>query len=125
MTIKQERVRDLLMNHLSSILLFETTDPALQGITVTDLKLDRELQYADIYVHALGDESREAEVLKGLKRATGFLRSSLAKQLRLKQIPVLHFHWDRMIAAADHIESLLDSLNIPKDSEQSSPADDQ
>lgn len=110
MTIKQERIRDLLMSHLSSIVMFETTDPALQGITVTDVKVDREIQYADIYVHALGDDSREAEVMAGLKRATGFLRSSLAKQLRLKQIPVLHFHWDRMIAEADQMEQLLNSL---------------
>jgi ribosome-binding factor A len=113
MSIKQERVQELLLAHLSSAILTEVTDPALRNITITDVRVDKEIQYADIYVHALGDDGREAAVMAGLKRANGFLRSTLAKRLRLRQMPVLHFHWDAQLAAADHMDDLLNSLDKP------------
>ena len=58
MSVKQERMAERIREILSSLLLLEVTDPALQGITVTEVKLDSELEYADVYVNALGDESR-------------------------------------------------------------------
>ena len=78
MTIKQERIQELIRTHLSDLLLTTVTDPALQGVTVTDVAVNREIEHADIYVHALGDDSREEAVMQGLERAAGFLRSNLA-----------------------------------------------
>lgn len=121
MTIKQERVRDLLHSHLSSALLLDVTDPALRNVTITRVEIDRELEYADIYVNALGDEKRQEEVLEGLKRANGFLRKKVASRLRLRHMPVLHFHWDRNLAAAEHIEQLLDAIQSP--SSDASPSE--
>jgi len=113
MTIKQERVQELIMAHLGSILLLEVTDPALKDLTITDVRVDREIEYADIYVHAFGDDSREKEVLAGLRRANAFLRRNLAGRLSLRKIPVLHFHWDHLLASGEHMEQLLDSLQPP------------
>lgn len=110
MTIKQARVQELIHERLSTLLLMEITDPALQDVTITEVRVDREIEYADIYVNALGDESREAEVMKGLQRASGFMRKHLANTLRIRRTPQLHFHWDRQLANASHIEALLDSL---------------
>ena len=119
MTIRQERIQDLIRSHLSDILLIEATDPAIQGITITDVRVDREIEYADIFVHALGADNREKDVMQGLERASGFLRHNLAKRLHIRKMPVLHFHWDRTLAAADHMEALLDQLkesgDIPSD----------
>ena len=79
MTIKQDRVADRIRTILSELLLREIADPRLQGITVTDVKIDLELAYADIYVNALGDESRKPEVMEGLARAKSFLRREVGK----------------------------------------------
>ena len=68
-----DRIREI----LSELLLMEVTDPALQGVTVTSVSLDREMEYADVRVNALGDESREKEVMRGLERANGFLRREI------------------------------------------------
>jgi ribosome-binding factor A len=110
MTIRQERIRELIHSRLSYLFQNEVTDPALQGVTVTDVKIDREIQYADVYVHALGEDSREKDVLRGLERAVGFLRREVANSLSIRHTPQLHFHWDSTLAAADHIESLLDEI---------------
>ena len=102
---------------LSELFLRELSDPRLHGLTVTDLKIDRELEHADIYVSALGDESREDEVMGALASAAGFLRREISGRVRLRKVPQLHFHWDPTLAHMQEVESILDNLDIP-------PADD-
>jgi ribosome-binding factor A len=111
--IRQQRTAEQIRLILSELVLRELRDPRLQDLTFTDVRIDRELQYADIYVHALGDDSREVEVTTALEGATGYFRRELAHRLRLRTVPNLHFHWDPTLAHAEHINSLLDSLDIP------------
>ncbi|MFP4323494.1 MAG: 30S ribosome-binding factor RbfA [Anaerolineales bacterium] len=113
MTIRQERIRELIREHLSTLFLTDISDPALIGLTVTDVRVDREIEYADVYVHALGEDERREDVMAGLHRARGFIRTRLAKGLRIRHTPELHFHWDDVLENADHMERLLDSLDIP------------
>ena len=70
MTIKQERASHLIQEILSELLMTEVTDPALQSITVTEVKVDREIEYAEVFIHSL-DEKKE--VMAGLNRSNGFL----------------------------------------------------
>ncbi len=111
MTIKQERAAHLIRNILSSLLMAEVTDPALQDVTITEVKVDREFEYADVYVRALGDDDTRQAVMAGLDRANGFLRRGLAQRVRLRKTPVLHFHWDSALEHAERIDSLLETLH--------------
>jgi ribosome-binding factor A len=104
---------------LSELILRELSDPRLLGLTVTDVTIDRELQYADIYVHALGDDSRQDEVLAALTGATGYLRRELASRITARTVPYLRFHWDPTLARAERISQILDNLNIAAESETS------
>ncbi len=110
MTIKQERVAHLIRNILSTLLMTQVTDPALESVTVTDVRVDREFEYADVYVYSLHDQ---AEVMAGLARASGYLRRELAQRVRLRNVPVLHFHWDVAMERGERIDSLLESLDLP------------
>ena len=85
-------------------------DPRLTGITITDVKVDRELAYADIYVSAVEGSQRSQEILDGLQSASGFIRRTLADQIELRVFPRLRFHWDPTPERADRIERLLASL---------------
>ncbi len=113
MSIKQERMSDRIQQILSHLLLREISDPRLRGVTVTEVSLDAELMYAKVYVSAMGDESRAAEVMKGFRRARGFLRRELGKRIRLRNTPELHFHWDHTLARAERINQIISSLYIP------------
>jgi ribosome-binding factor A len=97
-------------------------DPRLQGLTITGVRIDRELQYADIYINALGDDSREDEIMEALQKAIGFMRRELAQQMSVRTVPQLHFHWDPTLAHAERISEILDSLEIPTDTENNSEA---
>jgi len=92
------------------MLIQKISDPRLQQIFITDVKVDRELSFADIYVSAVEGTSRSAEILAGLEHASGFLRHELAVQIELRTFPRLRFHWDPTPEHADHIERLLADL---------------
>lgn len=98
----------------------EVTDPALLGVTVTEVTVDREIEYADVYVHSLDDRD---EVMAGLQRANGFLRRELAVRTRFRKTPVLHFHWDVALEHGERIDELLASLDIPPEEDQGSDDD--
>ena len=99
----------------SELLLFELNDPRVQGATITEVDIDRELQHADIKVNALGDETRQAEVLEGLQSAHSFIRKELGRRLKLRKVPQIHFHWDYSLQQVIEVEELLNNLEIPAD----------
>lgn len=118
-SVRQKRTAEQIRTILSELVLRELRDPRLQDLTFTEVRIDRELQYADVYVNALGDDSREAEVMDALQGATGYLRRELASRMTVRTVPQLHFHWDPTLARAERISQLLDSLDIPSETESS------
>lgn len=111
--IRQQRTADQIHRILSDLSQRQLNDPRLAGLTITEVAIDRELQYADVYVHALTDESRQEDVMLALERANGFLRRELAQRLPLRTTPQLHFHWDPRLAHVEEINKILDDLDIP------------
>ncbi len=92
------------------MLIYEVTDPRLEGVTVTDVTVDRELAYAKVYVSALEGTARREEVLEGLEHAAGFFRYQLSQRIDLRSFPQLRFKWDATAERAERIESLIASL---------------
>ena len=70
--LRMKRINDRIKEIISMVLLAKIEDPRLLGVTVTDVKVDRELDYANIYVSAIEGEQRAEEVLDALKHARGF-----------------------------------------------------
>ncbi|MBN2258360.1 MAG: 30S ribosome-binding factor RbfA [Anaerolineaceae bacterium] len=109
--LRIQRIQDRLHQELSELILLRMSDPRLSGISITDVTVDREFAYADIYVSAVEGVSRSQEILAGLEHASGFLRRELAARVKLRTFPRLRFHWDPTPEKADHIEELLRSLH--------------
>jgi ribosome-binding factor A len=108
--IRLQRIADRIRQELSEMLIREISDPRLQQIYITDVKVDREMAFADIYVSAVEGAERSKEVLAGLKSANGFIRRALAGRIDLRTFPRLRFRWDPTPENADHIEKLLSQL---------------
>ncbi len=113
MSIKQDRMAERIHMVLSQLLMREVSDPRLQSVTITEVKVDPEIMFARVYVNALGDEERKDEVMAGLDRASGFLRRELAQRLKIRSVPELRFVWDKTLQQADRVERLLNNLDIP------------
>ncbi|MFT3892922.1 MAG: 30S ribosome-binding factor RbfA [Anaerolineales bacterium] len=109
-----QRIADRIRQELSEMLIRELSDPRLKQIYITDVKVDRELAYADIFVSAVEGVSRSADVLAGLEFASGFIKRTLASRVELRAFPRLRFHWDMTPENADHIEKILAELRNKK-----------
>ena len=92
------------------MLIRELSDPRLKQIYLTDVKVDKELSYADIFVSAIEGPTRSGEILAGLDSASGFIRRTLAGRVELRVFPRLRFHWDPTPENADRIEKVLAEL---------------
>jgi ribosome-binding factor A len=108
--IRLQRIADRIRQELSELLIREINDPRLKQIYVTDVKIDRELAYADVFVSAIEGVERSTDVLAGLESASGFLRRTLASRVELRSFPRLRFHWDLTPENADRIEKMLAEL---------------
>ena len=78
-------------------------------LTVTGADCAPDLSSAKIYYSFFGKGDRK-EVAKGLKNATGYIRSQLARTLNLRQTPELIFVYDESVEKGAHIEKLLEKV---------------
>ena len=92
------------------MLIREISDPRLEQVFITDVKVDKELAWADVFVSAVEGANRSKEILQGLNSATGFIRRELSHRMELRAFPRLRFHWDPTPENADHIEQVLAGL---------------
>ena len=122
--LRLQRISERIREELSEMVVMEISDPRLSGISITDVTVDREFTFADIYVSAVEGHERAPEVLEGLAHASGFLRKSLADRIELRIFPRLRFHWDPTPEKADHIERLLASLHAEVETRETGEDDD-
>ena len=112
--IRLQRIADRVRQEISELLIREINDPRLQNIFITDVKIDKELAFADVYVSAIEGAGRSIDILAGLESASGFFRRTLASRVELRAFPRLRFHWDPTPENADHIEKVLAGLREKK-----------
>jgi ribosome-binding factor A len=108
--MRTQRIADRIHQELSEMMLQNVVDPRLRGISITGVKVDRELSYADVYYSAIEGSQRSPEILAALNHAAGFLRSELARRVELRVFPVLRFHWDPTLEHGDRMERLFAQL---------------
>lgn len=115
MTRRSDRVGDLIRAELSRLVTQEMSDPRTRLASITSVDVSPDLRHARILVSVLGEEGR-AEALDALRGARGFLRTRLAKELRLKNVPELEFDLDRGAEHSQRISELLESLHVDDES---------
>ena len=108
--LRLQRISDRIQQEISDMLIRDLSDPRLAGVTITDVIVDRELAFADIYVSAVEGSQRSADILSGFSHAQGYIRHELSQRIELRVFPRLRFHWDPTPERADHIEQLIKSL---------------
>jgi len=82
------RVGSLIKEEIALIIEKELKDPCKEFVSVTGVKMGRDLKAATIYIRALGNEKRALEMLQ---KARKFIRYKLGKRVSLKFIPEIKF----------------------------------
>ncbi len=112
---RANRVGDLLQRELSELLIRRIKDPRLHSITITSVKVSRDLRHARVYYNTLTGGAPRNSVEVGLRKARGFIKRELGRRIHLRYIPDLEFLWDDTLDYAAHIEELLKKAKVIED----------
>jgi ribosome-binding factor A len=113
--IRLKRIQDQIKQVLTEILESKVNDPRLDHVYITDVSVDRELDYANIYVSSLVGKDQAEDILDGLGVASGFIRYTLSQEVNLRVMPKLRFFWDETPDRADRIEALLSEIRTERE----------
>lgn len=108
--LRVEKVQEAIQHEISKMLLHDVKDPRIQFVTVTGVELTDDMSIAKVYVTLYGDEEKKAAAWKGLNSALGFIRSEIAKRIRLRFAPNLVLVKDTSMEYSAHIQSILDKI---------------
>lgn len=136
MSQRLQRLADQIQRTLSVLIRDEINDPRLTGfVTISAVKVSPDLGYADIYVtilepkrETLDDMHKEihSESLAVLNNASGFLRTELSHTLKTRTTPRLRFHYDEVVANANHLTNLVNqAMQKTAQSAEQSDGDEQ
>lgn len=111
MNIRANRVGEQMKKELGEIISRKIKDPRVGFVTVTDVEVTGDLQQATIYISVLGSEEEKEDTLKGLTKASGFIRSELGQRIRLRKTPEISFEFDESVEYGNKIEKLLKDIH--------------
>ena len=110
---RPQKVADLIQRELADLLRSEVRDPRVGLVTLTSVDVSPDLSHAKVFFTLL-DKERQGETTKALQRAAGFLRSQLARRMKMYTTPELRFSYDESVERGDRLSQLIDSVVPPK-----------
>lgn len=114
-----DRLAQQINKQLALILVREVRDPRVGMVTITDVKITRDLSIVKVYITSLGvdldDKAKQAtkkpeSATSVLNAMAGFLRTELASRIKMRSMPELRFYHDETIQSGNRIEELLDQV---------------
>ena len=106
---RTQRIGDSLQQELARLLQFTHSDPRLKMVSVTGVDVSRDLSHAKVFFTQMGvdDAQAAAETTSALDRASGFLRSEIARTATLRTVPKLRFCFDESVGRGRDMETLI------------------
>ena len=119
------RIQELIKARVAQVLQRDLADPSAGMITITRVKVDRELMSCKIYWSVLGTDSTRKVNEAILKKASSFVRTAIAKVLNTRTVPKVNFIFDESIRGAIRIQEILREVrgDRSQEPEAEGPAD--
>jgi len=99
----------MVREELVHIMRRQMRDPRIGAVSVNDVRVSKDLAYADVYVSSMDTPSQElqADLVAVLNGASGFFRSELAKRHSMRTPPRPRFHYDVSLERGPRLEKLI------------------
>ena len=104
---RRSRIEELLRQEISKVIIGELADPRIGFTTVTGVKLDEDLKYANVSVSFLLPENKRGAAIEALTSSAGHIRHIVMPYLKMRRPPYLRFILDESIEKAAHISDLI------------------
>jgi len=120
---RSQRVGDQIQRHMAELIQMELGDPRVGMVTITAVEVSKEFERARVFFTVLGDAAQVEETTKVLNNAAGYLRSALAKRLKLRSTPQLKFVYDSSMERGNRLTDLIKSAVSKHPADGSSSGD--
>lgn len=107
---RKERIQEAIRKEMARLLLEELHDPRIGFVTVTGVDISDDLRNAKIYYSVLGTKKQEANTIKAMEQAQGFIRKCIAEAIDLRFAPQIILKLDHSVSHAIDIEKTIDDL---------------
>lgn len=107
---RTDRVSAQLRRELGQLVHSAVREHGWPMISVSDVELTRDMAHAKVFFTALQSD-RADEALQALTTHAKEIRMELARAMKLRHVPELHFHYDKSLDEGEHIDRLLKGLN--------------
>ena len=107
---RSDRVEAELRRALGTLVRDAVSEHGLPSVSVSDVEVTRDMAHAKVFVTALQGE-RSTEAVKGLSAVAGEIRYRLARSVKMRHVPELHFHYDDSVDRGERIDQLLRDLS--------------
>ena len=114
---RSDRVSAQLRRELGTIVHEAVREHALPSVSVSDVEVTRDLAHAKIFVTVLQPEKAK-ETVKALKALAPEIRYQLARAVKMRHVPELHFHYDDSVDKGERIDQLLREPTPSPDDDQ-------
>ena len=109
---RMTRVNDEITRELANIIRGELKDPRIGVLTsVLRVETTQDLKYCKVFISVLGNDEEKANVMKGLKSASGFIRHLLAERINLRITPELTFKLDDSVEYGIKMSKLIEKIS--------------
>lgn len=112
---RAQRLSEQFKRELSWLISREISDPRIGMVTISEVRLNKDLSVATIFFTALNEQVEQDELTQILQKAGGFLRAQLCKSLRLRVIPNLRFVYDQLPESSSKMDALIQRARAKDD----------
>lgn len=102
------RIAEQMQRDLAQLIRLELKDPRVGFVTLTGVEVTADLAHAKIWFTTLGTQADHQQTGEGLNRAAGFLRTALARRIKTRIMPELHFLFDASVERGMYLSDLID-----------------
>lgn len=105
-SFRPERVGEQILKETTGLLLRSIKDPRVAQVTLTGIRVSRDLSVARLYF-TVPDPQDRGDAEQGLKSAAPFIRRELSQLMNLRFMPAIRFQYDESISHGRRIDDLL------------------
>ncbi len=110
MSIKSQKIGSLFVREISRIILEDVKNPKAKDATITDCDVTNDLSFAKVYFTCLNRENKD-EIESALNSAANFIEIELSKNIQIRKMPQISFHYDTSIEYGENIERKIKEIN--------------